>query len=183
MAHALDRLGLQEAREDGHLELSWTRANFPVCLLILRRDSMSRLLLLVPVAVGFGLLMPNRAAAEPHNPRLHHALYEMKEAYKQLQVAGDQFHGHKDSAMKGLDAAIRQTEKALAAVGDPYVGFTPPAGIYRGYANYAHIRHSLVVMNEARNELKNAPHDFKGHRDLAVHYLDYAILEIDKCLK
>ncbi len=144
---------------------------------------MSRLALLIPVALAVGVLVPGRANAEPKNPKLHHALYEMKEAYKELNTAGDQFHGHKDAAMKGLDAAIRQTEKALAAIGDPYVGFTPPGSVYLHYANYKHIRHSLVVMNEAKSDLQHAPHDFKGHRDLAIHYLDYAILELNKCLK
>jgi hypothetical protein len=143
---------------------------------------MSRLMLLVPAALGLGLLLPGRALAEPKNPHLHHALYEMKEAYKQLQTAGDKFEGHKDKAMRGLDAAIHQTEKALDAVGDPYKGFTPSGDIYRGYANHAHVRHAVVVMKEARDDLKGANHDFKGHRDLAIHYLDYAILELDKCM-
>jgi hypothetical protein len=144
---------------------------------------MSRMLLLVPAIAGLGLLWPGRASAEPKYGHLHHALYEMKEAHKQLKEAGHDFGGHREKALEGLDAAIRQTEKALEAAGDPYRGYKPGEGIYHEYKNFVHLRHSLVEMKEARDELKRAPHDFKGHREDAVRYLNYAIEQIDKCLE
>jgi len=143
---------------------------------------MSRTLLLVPAIAAVSMLLPGRASAEPKYPHLHHALYEMKEAHKQLKEAGHEFGGHREKALEGLDAAIRQTEKALEAAGDPYHGFKPQEGAYHEYKNFVHLRHSVVEMKEARRELKEAPHDYKGHRDLAIRYIDYAIEQVDKCL-
>jgi tetratricopeptide (TPR) repeat protein len=143
---------------------------------------MSRMLLLVPAIAAVSMLLPGRASAEPKYPHLHHALYEMKEAHKQLKEAGHDFGGHRERALEGLDAAIRQTEKALEAIGDPYHGYTPREGTYHEYKNFVHLRHSVVEMKEARRELKEAPHDYKGHRDEAIRFLDYAIEQVDKCL-
>ncbi len=144
---------------------------------------MSRTLLLIPAIAAASMLLPGRASAEPKYPHLHHALYEMKEAHKQLREAGHDFGGHREKALEGLDAAIRQTEKCLKEVGDPYhENFRPPEGIYREYKNFVHLRHSVVEMKEARRELKDAGHDFKGHREDAIRYLDYAIEQTEKCL-
>ena|SRR5579871_1114489 len=144
---------------------------------------MSRTLLLAPAIAAVSMLLPGRASAEPKYPHLHQALYEMKEAHKQLKEAGHDFGGHRERALEGLDAAIRQTEKCLREVGDPYhEDFRPREGVYHEYKNFVHLRHSVVEMKEARHALKDAPHDFKGHRDEAIRFLDYAIEQCEKCL-
>lgn len=144
---------------------------------------MSRTLALFLTAAALGLFAAVRASAEPKHPHLHHALYEMKEAHKELKEAGHNFGGHKEKALEALDAAIRQTERALEAVGDPYKSFVPPPDLYSKYKNHQHLRHSLVAMREARTELKEAKHDFGGHREKAVHDIDAAIEQVEKCIK
>lgn len=142
---------------------------------------MSRPLLLAAAVAALGLLVPGRAAAEPKHPHLHHALFEMREAHKDLKEAKHNFGGHREKALGALDAAIHQTEKALTGAGDPFKGFTP-GKIYGGYKNHPHLRHALHEMRAAHKELKEAKHDFGGHRKKAIADLDVAIAQVEKCI-
>jgi hypothetical protein len=48
------------------------------------------------------------ALAEGPYPRMHHALDALRDAREELDKAHEDFHGHKDEAMKAIDEAIRQ---------------------------------------------------------------------------
>jgi hypothetical protein len=48
---------------------------------------------------------------------------------------------------------------------------------------HPHIHRAIVELREARKELKEADHDFKGHRDEAVEDVDKAIKQLEVCLK
>jgi L-lactate utilization protein LutB len=123
-----------------------------------------------------------RAAAEEH-PRLHEALYEMRHARTQLKEAKHDFGGHRADALKALDGAITQIEEALKAVGDNAKGTEPAKDSYKDYANFPHIRHALAEAKLARTELKDAAHDYKGHRAKAVEALDEVVTQLDKAIK
>src|SRR5262249_23646748 len=97
--------------------------------------------------------------------------------------ANHNFGGHREKALEALDAAIVQTEKALEAAGDPFKGYTPARGIYDKYKNHPHLRGSLVALREAHAEMKNASHNFGGHREKALLALDAAINQVEKCLE
>lgn len=72
--------------------------------------------------VGFaglsGILMTGSPAAaddrerrdERKYPRIHSALEALRSAREELVSAGDDFHGHKDTAMRAVDEAIRQLQ-------------------------------------------------------------------------
>jgi hypothetical protein len=123
-----------------------------------------------------------RAAAEEH-PRLHAALYEMRHARTELKEAKHDFGGHRAKAVEALDEAITQVEKPLKAVGDNTKGTNPGKDAYKGYANHPHIRRALVEVKGARKELREAAHDYKGHRAKAVEALDAVVNQLDKALK
>ena len=145
---------------------------------------MTRSLLVTTAFAGLTLLgfaVPRAAAVE--HPRLHAALHEMREARTQLKEARHDFGGHRAKALEALDNAITQVEKALKAVGDNVKGVEPGKEVYKGYANYPHIRHAVVEAREARAELKDAAHDYKGHREKAVLALDEVIDQLGKALK
>jgi hypothetical protein len=144
---------------------------------------MFRLLMLAPAVVVLGLLAPGGAAAEPKHPHIHRALFEMREAHRELKEANHNFGGHRDEALEALDVGIKQLEKALELSGDAYKGFVPPKGLYDDYKNHPHLRHSLVEMREALKELKEAAHNFGGHRERAVGALEVAIKETEKCVQ
>ncbi len=137
-------------------------------------------------AVFAGLTLPglgaSRARAEDH-PHLHAALYEMRHARAQLKEARHDFGGHRVKALEALDEAILQIDKALKAVGDNAKGIEPGKDVYKGYANFPHIRHALVEAKEARGELKEAAHDYKGHREKAVLALDRVVEQLDRALQ
>ena len=143
---------------------------------------MWRLSTLAIVAIAIGLLASSRAAAEPKHPHLHHALYEMREADKELTKTTFDFHDSKAIAQTALHKAIVETEKALAAAGDPYSDYQPAQGIYADYNNHPHLRHALHEMRRAHQELNEASHNFGGHKQKAMQELDVAITEVQKCI-
>jgi hypothetical protein len=126
-----------------------------------------------------------RARAEERGKVRHvlAALHEMREARGELKGAEHDFGGHREKAIRALDAAIEQTERMLKAVDvDPKVE-GPDREIYKKYTNHPHLRHSLVELKEARTEIKEAGHDFKGHREKALKDLDFAIEQVEQCVK
>lgn len=76
------------------------------------------------MAAFTGLLgTPHFAAAEEGErerreerryPKIHSALEALRSARVELRDAGEDFHGHKDEAMRAVDAAIRQLEAVVA---------------------------------------------------------------------
>jgi L-lactate utilization protein LutB len=133
--------------------------------------------------VVLGLLAPALALAEPKHPHLHSALFEMREAHKELKEAKHDFGGHREKAVEALNAAIKQLEKALESVGDPFKGFTPKKTVYEGYKNYPHLRHALHEMRAAHKQLKEAGDNFGGHKKKAIEDLDIAIRQVEKCIE
>jgi hypothetical protein len=144
----------------------------------------TRLLLVAGALAGLNLMSlgASRASAQEH-PRLHAALYEMRQARTELREARHNFGGHRAQALAALDEAITQVDRALRAVGDNFQGRAPARDTYRGYANCPHIRHALAQAREARSELRNAAHNYKGHREQAVRALDAVIAQLDKALQ
>jgi hypothetical protein len=49
--------------------------------------------------------------------------------------------------------------------------------------HHPHIRKALEELREARRELKEADHDFKGHREEALESVDKAIRQLEVCMK
>jgi hypothetical protein len=107
----------------------------------------------------------------------------MRQARTELRDAKHDFGGHRAKALEALDAAISQIDKALKAVGDNVKGVPPPRETYRGYTNHPHIRHALVEAKEARAELRDAAHDYKGHRVKAIEALDAVVDQLGKALR
>src|ERR1700733_8080726 len=120
---------------------------------------MFRSLVAATAVAALTLLLPGRAAAEPKHPYMHRALHEMREAHKELKEAKHDFGGHREQALRDLDAAIRQTEKALEAVGGPFKGWVPEKGVYDKYKTHPHLHHALHEMREAHKKMKEADHD------------------------
>ena len=121
-------------------------------------------------------------AAEAH-PHMHHALYELKEARVELKEADHDFGGHREKALKAVDAAAVQIEKAFEGAKVKFNGGKPGKDAYKGYAHHPHIHHAVVELKQARVELKEAAHDFGGHREKALKDVDYAIEQLELALK
>jgi hypothetical protein len=48
-----------------------------------------------------------------HHPRLHRALHELRQAHHNLKGASGDFGGHRAEALRDVDRAIEQVERAL----------------------------------------------------------------------
>jgi hypothetical protein len=48
-----------------------------------------------------------------HHPRLHRALHELRQAHHNLKGAQGTFGGHRSEALRDVDRAIHQVERAL----------------------------------------------------------------------
>jgi hypothetical protein len=60
--------------------------------------------------------------------------------------------------------------------GDPAIG-------QEKKEKHPHIHAALKELKEARKELKEADHDFGGHRVEAIEAIDKAIVQLEKALK
>jgi hypothetical protein len=145
---------------------------------------MNRYLVMTTFAAALAILGLGsaRAGADEH-PRLHMALYELRQARIELKQARHDFGGHRKKALEALDVAISQVDKALRAVGDNIKGDPAARDVYKGYANHPHIRQAIVDAREARTELMNAAHDYRGHRAKAVEALDAVVKQLEKVLQ
>jgi len=129
------------------------------------------------------LMVPSVARAEPRHPHMQNALYELKEARLELKQAAHDFGGHREAALKAVDTAIAQIEIALGAVGEKVTDVTVDRESYRKYDYHPHINRSIYELREVRAELKDARHDFGGHRADALRDVNYAIDQLEVCLR
>jgi F0F1-type ATP synthase membrane subunit b/b' len=59
------------------------------------------------------LMPPAVARPDERHPHIRRALAELREAKQELEKADHDFGGHRAEAVKAVDQAIRQLEKAL----------------------------------------------------------------------
>ncbi len=145
---------------------------------------MHRLLVTTLALTFVTWLAPDITAGGLKHPHLHYALREMREVRTELKEAAHDFGGHRAKAIEGLNGAIKQIDECLKAVGDNTRGAgKADPGIYKRYANHPHIRHSLYELKETRTELRDAAHNYGGHREKALRDVNYAIDQLELALK
>lgn len=118
-----------------------------------------------------------------HHPHIHHALHELREARSVLKKAPHNFGGHRAKALVAINDAIRQLDLALLASGDNIKGIDHDKDRYKKYRNHPRLRHALHELREAHAELKNAAHNFGGHRKRALRDVNTAIVQLELALK
>ncbi len=140
------------------------------------------------LAVGLFAMYGYSQSEKPRHPdhHLHHALWELRDAHKELHESREHFGGHKEKAEHAIHAAIKQIEILLkhshhAGKGDPKRMHTHEH--YKGYKHHPHLHHALVETKHAHHQVKESKHDFGGHREAALHDIHHAITQIEVCLK
>jgi len=127
---------------------------------------------------------PDSVAGGPKHPHMHYALRELRVARTELKEAAHDFGGHRVKALEATDAAIKQIDVALRATGDTIKGAGKvDPDIYKKYSYHPHIHHALYELREVRTELREAKHDFGGHRAAALRDTNVAIEQLELCLK
>lgn len=124
------------------------------------------------------------AQNSPRHPHMHHALHELREARTELKEAAHDFGGHRVMALEAVDFAIKQLDIALKGANDNIKGTGKrDPDLYKKYSFHPHIHHAIHELKEARRELKEAKHDFDGHRADALRAVDAAIVQLELALK
>jgi hypothetical protein len=142
------------------------------------RQAGCRVLGLVAVCLAFA---PDVRAKE--YPHIVAALGELKEARRELKEAAHDFGGHRVKALEAVDEAIVQLNKCLEVMGVDPAYVAPSKDVYKRYKNFPHIHHAITELKEARRSLKEAKHDFKGHREKALVAVDAAIDQLEKAVQ
>jgi hypothetical protein len=134
----------------------------------------------------FGLFMPGAVrAAEVKHPHMHHVLYDIKEAIKELQDASSDFGGYKGPGIVALKVAAEEVEKLLGAVKDPVpADYKPDPRHTSAYKDLKHLRHAEVQIEAALKELKASQVEGIGeHKERAIKALEQAWLQVFVCQK
>jgi len=105
----------------------------------------------------------------------------MHEAKAELEAAPKIFGGHKVKAIEALDAASAELKAALDAVGEPYKGWKGKEAP-KGGGRFPRIHTAINELKETETYLKNADHDFKGHKVKAMKFIASAIVELEAAL-
>jgi hypothetical protein len=128
-----------------------------------------------------------RASAQNHTlHHLHHALWELKDARIELKESTWTFGEHKVKAERAIDDGIRQIELILRNVGDFARGEPKRSDLreeYKKYEHHTHLHHAVVELRHAHKELKEARHNFGGHKEAALRDIEIAANQIEILLK
>lgn len=131
-------------------------------------------------------LSANASAGEKknhHHPHMHHALHELRETRAELADAAHDFGGHRVKALAAVDDAIKQIDIALVESGDKIKVKHHDKDTYKKYTHHPHLHHAIHELKEARTELREAKHDFGGHRERALRDVNFAIEQLELALK
>ncbi len=116
------------------------------------------------------------------HPHLHHALFELREAREELRESKDDFGGHREKAIVAVQDAIKQIDLAIKGSGDNIKNAPLKKDLreqYKKYAHHPHLHHALHELKQAHTELKEAKHEFGGHREAALRDVHHAIHQIE----
>src|SRR5947208_1600494 len=103
----------------------------------------------VALLASVGLMqVSGQDATKPVHPHhhLHHALWELRDAHKELKETKHQFGGHKEKALHAISAAIKQVDLILKNTGDNTKGEPTRGDLkeeYKKYKHHVHLHHAL----------------------------------------
>jgi len=126
---------------------------------------------------------PQARADEPNHRRIYNALWEMEKARDELRAEKGDLGGHREKAVELLDAAIRQTERALRE-GRVEVRREPfEEHVYGRYRHHPHAHHVLLAIKDARADLRDARHIPEREREQALRDLERAEHEVEEAVR
>jgi hypothetical protein len=121
----------------------------------------------------------------PHH-HLHHALWELRDAHKELKESKADFGGHKEKGLHAIHEATKQVEHILKHHGDNVKGAPTRGDLheeYKKYKHHPHLHHALHELKHAHHQIKESKHDYGGHREAALRDIHAAITQIEILLK
>ena len=119
-----------------------------------------------------------------HAP-LHHALYELHDARHELKATKYDFGNLKTAALVSINDAIKQLDLCLMSKGynlKPSPTMRDLQEHHKKYKHHHHLHHAVHELHAAHKHLKEAKHDFGGHRENALRDVNHAIRDINALL-
>lgn len=110
------------------------------------------------------------------HPNLTRALNSLNSADRDLRKAPHIYDGHRAAAQELTEKAIVQVRQALA--------FNPKGHLTTDWSFGGHpdLNRALKSLERADKDLREAPHEFGGHRAAAEDLTSKAIVEVKKAL-
>jgi hypothetical protein len=136
--------------------------------------------------VGAGALPANAQAKKHPHHHLHHALWELRDAGKELNATKHDFGGHKQAALAAISDATKQLELILLYKGDNIQGVPTRRDLkeeYKKYKHHPHLHHAVHELRHAHRQLKETKHNYNGHKQNALRDIHTAIQQIEALLK
>lgn len=141
------------------------------------------------------LAVPGQGAKrEPQklsNAQLREGLHVLQATKKMLQSADHDYGGHRVNAIKAIDAAEHQLQRALRSQNKGKVAGSKPGKTGGGKGkqpepqNVSNLQlaDAIGILTQTRTLLEKADHDYGGHRAAAVRDMGLAIQQLKKALK
>jgi hypothetical protein len=115
-------------------------------------------------------------------PKLHAALYELREARNELNGIKDDVGGHKKRALAAAGDAVRSVKLILAVNDEATSPIKRDKDYYKKWTDYPRVRAALVDLSEAKAELEKAKGDFEGNKKQALKHIEIASEELRSLL-
>jgi hypothetical protein len=146
-------------------------------------------------------LTANRGGYE-NRPKIRQAINALENARKDLQNAAHEFCGHRAEALEATNRAIEQLRRALESVhamnapgapsnlelasdvriSGPVEEERAPSPQRRELERHPLIRRAIEQLEVAKIDLREAAHDFHGHRAEALESVDRALAQLRAAL-
>ena len=147
-------------------------------------------LAVVAVAVGAGpAAAADKKADRPSHVILADALHQLRSINHTLEMANHDYGGHRAAAVHDIKAAEKQIRLLLDHVHkhyQPKKGEKHPKDIPLKEPQLLSDQQLADAIPELRytvQHIKDAGHDFGGHKDKAIKDLDTAIVQLENALK
>ncbi len=144
---------------------------------------MFRKLLVLPVLALAVMAAPSQAQKKIQHPKMHAALYELRQARKVVSGLKDDLSGRKKKSLSAIDDAVRSVRLILAVGVDDPSPIRREKDFYKKWKDNSNIRAALEELREARYELETARSDFEGNKKQALRDIARAIDQLQDLLK
>ncbi len=135
--------------------------------------------LLVPTVVAFAMINSPAVAQEKLKyQKLHEALYELREARKELGGIKGNVGGHKKKAIDAAAEAVRSVKLILVVNDEDTSPIKRDKDFYKKWKDYPRARAALEDLRDAKTELEDAKGDFEGNKKRALKDIEVASGEI-----
>jgi hypothetical protein len=124
------------------------------------------------------LAAPALAQEKLKYPNLHAALYELREASKELSGIKGDAGGHKKKSLAAAANAIRSVKLILVVDDEKTAPLKRGKDFYKKWKDYPRARAALEDLRAAQGELQEAKSDFQGNQKQAQKDIEAAIREI-----